>query len=297
MQHLPALSHRDVVVGADRVIDATCFVQQHEVVVDAGAVERLVPLHGHRQHIVQWHRDVQVIVDARPGIEIVHSADALVDRIAVSERQEELDAKHFAAVDEGAFVTCFARVARSGVVRGAPARHSVDRLCHDPVLEHGFVDVEQVIDDHVRSRGGQSLYRLRVFRLAGKPGVEQQFGARCEVMHDLQHRAALVDAEDERTAGRRFAQHLHTTGAGSRQVAARDVEMGSLQRVIAVGQDADSDARAIEVEARTCDPGTERRITLTVDGTGASNRRNGGNDRGKTRKRRRVIDGLQRQVA
>ena len=120
-------------------------------------------------------------------------------------------------------------------VEAAVGGRRVDSPGDDVVLERRLPEVDDVVDDDVRPGRAQRLDVLGEPRLATERRREVQLGPRREVVHDLQHRRALV------ALPRLTRQHRHP----GRQVARR-LPLG--QAVGAVRQHADADARAVDPE-------------------------------------------------
>ena len=145
-----------------------------------------------------------------------------------------------------------------GEVRHAFCDDLIDCLRNDTVLEERFIEIDDVVDDHVGLEARAVVRCRRITRECANvvceaqfPGVrrrEAEFRLRREVVHDLQHRSAFVSPRRE------VLENDHRLGvtrriARTREIAARDVECRAVRRdvgVIAVGHHAHRDPRAID---------------------------------------------------
>lgn len=168
-------------------------------------------------------------------------------------------------------------VAGRGEVGGSALRHIPRRDADRALLEEGLREVDDIVDDRPRAGGVQAPDVVGERRQAGEGGGEGERGAGGEVVDDLGHRPALVAA-----GGFRVVQHVHRPGraagvAGAGQVAAGDVPRGARRRrgvaVERVGEDADRDPGAVEVEGGADGGGAELAVPLRGRGAGARGRR------------------------
>ncbi len=94
--------------------------------------------------------------------------------------------------DTGRAVVEIALVAGRGEVQRPAGGHVVHCLRDRSVLERALVVVADVINDDVAAGRAQVADILREARLAGERRGEVELCAGRQVVHDLQHRRALV---------------------------------------------------------------------------------------------------------
>ena len=80
--------------------------------------------------------------------------------------------------------------------------------------------------------------------------LEKQIRTGRNIMHDLQHRPAFVDAENEYATQCGLA--IEDRDTCNRKVAGQDIRSGATQGVIAVRYDADGYASAIDTVGSSC---------------------------------------------
>src|SRR5262249_15927682 len=133
-------------------------------------------------------------------------------------------------------------VAGGRKIRDAVIGHDVvDRQGDDAGLEEGLVEVGEVVSDDLGAGVGQILNVGGETGFGDVPGSEGEARAWCDVVDDLEHRAALVGAE-----AAQVLDDLHSRGG---QVTCGDVGRGALQGadnrlgdvVITIAQHADLD--------------------------------------------------------
>src|SRR5262245_48856794 len=118
-----------------------------------------------------------------------------------------------------ALITASSPIAGCGEIRGTHCDNTVNRLGDDTVLEHGFGEVNHIVDHDFRAGCRKSK------DVGGESGLpverrgERKTCAWSDVMDNLQYRSALVGSL---RADRDFLDNLH-----SRQVAAAHVGSGA----------------------------------------------------------------------
>ena len=75
------------------------------ICVRPSAAEWLVPLHSNGHDRIHRNGNTLIIIDARPGVEIVHSANPFKRRLAIALRRENFDAEDFTAIVKRGFNT------------------------------------------------------------------------------------------------------------------------------------------------------------------------------------------------
>ena len=134
--------------------------------------KRLVPLQCYSQDAVDGDRDVLVQVDPGAGIKIMHTAHTFVKRVAVTNWFEKFDAENCAAIAKRCFVTLAARIASRSKIDHAIRGYGIHGLCNDTVLEHRFIQIQQVVDDNIGASRRERSYGIGIVRFRGVAGVE-----------------------------------------------------------------------------------------------------------------------------
>ena len=166
--------------------EAQVLVEKEEIVVAARGAEGVVPFEDAGEDAARRHHD---------GVGVVAAAE-IVD---VRPREVLLE-------------VLLGLVAGRGVVRDAGLHRGTDRRRDRPVLEVRLAEEPEIVDDHVRARGGEALDRLAHPEAVGDAREEER-RARRDVVHDLQAarcprrrcRAGTRRRERSRRAGRRSA--------------------------------------------------------------------------------------------
>ena len=161
--------------AADALEHLARAVDDEQVVVVAGAAERVVPLEHAQQRAAGRDRHVVHRVRSAVGGEVGEHAAV---RVPTNRLEEPLPV--------GA-----RRVPRGGVVRHPGGDRGAYRLGNRPVLEERLAEEAEIVDDDVGAGGGQALDRLDEGEVALDAAGEQQLGARRQVVDDLQHRPSL----------------------------------------------------------------------------------------------------------
>ena len=166
---------------------------------------RLIPLErDDRESRLAVRRDEHRLQDRHAGtrVEIVESNDRRLAAVQVRAGVvQDVDAA------EVVLVRLASLVASRRKVRDAIGINVVGRLRDDSVLEHGFGEVNDVVDDDLGTRGGEPLNALGEVELAVEGSMKEQRGARRDVMDDLPDPTAFVDS-----AGTTVAQDVHVGG-------------------------------------------------------------------------------------
>ena len=171
-----------------------------------------------------------------------------------------------------AFGTDGVRIARGGVVGDAIRLDHLDGGRDDSLLEVGFGDVADVVDDDVRARVGEREDVLGHVDHPAEPGREQNARPGRDAVHDLRHPASLVAAARvvcENLDGRVVSAWV----AGSGEHAGRNVLRGGGGRRgrggVRIGQDADRHAAAIDVEGVAREGRLQRLVGVDRDAAAA----------------------------
>ncbi len=143
------------------------------------------------------------------------------------------------------------------------------------VLKKRLVEIGDVVDDDFAAGGGEREDAVGKVLLAVESSIEGEIGAWRDVVDDLHHRAALVGAArgqvlDHVDVGRRRQRAIRFVGGGAAKV------------IEAVGQHADPDAGAVDVQSAFVDG------LLHLCRGGASRADRGIGDRGVEQARWRV---------
>ena len=164
------------------------------------------------------------------------------------------------------------RIARRGVVRHTVRLDHLDGRRDDSLLEVGFGDIADVVDDDVRARVGEREDVLGHVDHPAEPGREQDARPGRDAVHDLRHPASLVAAARvvcENLDGRVVSARV----AGSGEHAGRNVLRGGGGRRgrggVRIGQDADRHAAAIDVEGVAREGRLQRLVGVDRDAAAA----------------------------
>ena len=212
-------------------------VDKVEVIVVGGCVKWIGPVEDEGRWAV-LRDEIHVVPSAA---EVVHDADSH----AIYHQWNANGVISFP--HPGRLVVQVASVSRSREIDAPLRNRRVDPLRDDVVLEDRFCNIADVVDDDVGAGVAQRLDVRRELRLPVAPCREVQVGSRREVVDDLKHRRPFVVRLSLLRLGRSGLprQHRHR----GRQVARR---LPLRERIDAVGEHADPDARAVDAVLPAC---------------------------------------------